>query len=129
MRSMKTFKLPPAGIREAHAALEKQERETGVQLDPEGRAGYLRAALLNTAQRAAIEGLAVEFPAYARAIAYAPIRDWASAITTARAFVATFDPTHLDLDGDAVAAEDAKRRRGLEAIEAVARAFGVSVVC
>jgi hypothetical protein len=126
MRSMKTFKLPPAGIREAHAALEEQERETGVQLDPELRAGYLRAALLNAGQRAAIEALAVEFPAYARAIAYAPIRDWASTITTARAFVATFDPKQLDLEADAIAAEEAKRQRGLAAIEEVARAFGVS---
>lgn len=117
------FSLPPSGITEAHASLERLEREHGIQLAPEERAGYMRAAILTAGQRAAIEALAADFPAYARAIAYAPIREWAAVVATARQLI---ESHCIGADQNDRAADLAKRQRGLEAIMTVARAFGVS---
>jgi hypothetical protein len=121
-----TFSLPPSGIREAHASLERLEREHGIELAPEERAGYMRAALLNASQRAAIEALAADFPACARTIAYAPIREWTVVVATSRHFIESLEANAIGAEEDDRAASVGRRQRGLDAIATVARAFGVS---
>jgi hypothetical protein len=115
------FSLPPAGLDHARDALRKAEEEHGELVDAEGRAGYMRAALLTPSQREAIEALAAEFPSYAKAIAYAPVRQWKTVIDAARGLVEHLDAGLHELAPEAA---EAKRKRGLELLDRVARVLG-----